>query len=197
MDEWVQRALARWPNVPALFGWLGLDRRGHWLIQGERISHPRIVDTIARNYAADRHGRWFFQNGPQRGYIAIEFTPLVVRVEADDTLIAHTGQPIREASALYLDEQGAGVLGTPHGAAGIDGAALAWVLERLQVGGAPVDDDASLADALAQPDGAQTALTLAAFDTVLPVMRCDSASLEARLGFERDPQPREDDPGSA
>ncbi|MDB5974431.1 MAG: hypothetical protein JWR07_1191, partial [Nevskia sp.] len=48
MEDWVQRSLARWPNVPALFGWLALDRRGRWLIQGELISRPQIIETINR-----------------------------------------------------------------------------------------------------------------------------------------------------
>ena len=26
MEDWVYLALEKWPNVPALFGWLGLDR---------------------------------------------------------------------------------------------------------------------------------------------------------------------------
>ena len=31
-------------------------RRGRWLIQHEVITHPRIITTINRNYAADEHG---------------------------------------------------------------------------------------------------------------------------------------------
>jgi hypothetical protein len=64
MEDWVHKALARWPDVPALFGWLSLDRRGRWRIRGEVITRPQIVDTINPNYAADEHGRWYFQNGP-------------------------------------------------------------------------------------------------------------------------------------
>jgi len=194
MDEWVQRALAKWPDVPALFGWLGLDRRGRWLIQGERISHPRIVDTIARNYGVDAHGRWFFQNGPQRGYIALHYAPLVLRVQADGRLLAQTGQSIDQARALYLDEQGSATLDTPDGAALIDGADLAWVLERLRVDDAPAADDA-LETALGQAHGEHTALQLAAFGAALPVIRCDAAELGATLGFVRDPQPLSGDPG--
>lgn len=194
MDEWVQRALAKWPNVPALFGWLGLDRRGRWLIQGERISHTRIVATIARNYDVDAHGRWFFQNGPQRGYIALDYAPLVLRVQADGRLLTQTGQCIDQARALYLDEQGSATLDTSHGAALIDGADLAWVLERLRVNGAPASDDA-LEIALGQAPGERTALRLAAFDVELPVIRCDMAKLGATLGFVRDPQPLPGDPG--
>src|SRR5262245_55155172 len=46
MEDWVHRALKRWPNVPALYGWLRLDRRGRWLIQGETIGRTQIVDVI-------------------------------------------------------------------------------------------------------------------------------------------------------
>jgi len=30
MDEMVEAALRKWPNVPACYGWLGLDARGSW-----------------------------------------------------------------------------------------------------------------------------------------------------------------------
>ena len=90
MEDWVLRGLARWPNVPALFGWLGLDRRGRWLIKGELISRPQIIDTISRNYAADEAGRWYFQNGPQRGYVSLEVAPLVLHApESGETLTTH------------------------------------------------------------------------------------------------------------
>lgn len=194
MDAWVQRALAKWPNVPALFGWLGLDRRGNWLIQGERISHARIVSTIARNYGVDAHGRWFFQNGPQRGYIAIEYAPLILRVQSDDRLLAHTGRYVEQAKALYLDEQGSATLDTDAGAALVDGADLAWVVERLRDAGGPAED-AALEAALGQASGEHTALRLFAFGGELPVIRCDAAELGATLGFVRDPQPLPDDPG--
>ena len=72
MEDRMQRALARWPNVPALYGWLSLDRRGRWRIQGEIITRAQIIDTISANYLADEHGAWYFQNGPQRGYVQLE-----------------------------------------------------------------------------------------------------------------------------
>jgi hypothetical protein len=195
MDEWVQRALARWPDVPALFGWLGLDRRGHWLIQGERISHARIVDTIARNYAVDEHGRWFFQNGPQRGYVALEYTPLVARVQGDDRLVAHTGDLIEQANALYLDEDSTAVLDSPQGAALVQGADLAWVLARLRVGEDEIDDE-TLAAALGAPSGTKTDLTLVFSDAALPVHRCDRVDIPITLGFVTDPAPRDGEQSS-
>ena len=46
MEDRMLRAMARWPNVPALYGWLLLDRRGNWHVRGERITRPQIIDTI-------------------------------------------------------------------------------------------------------------------------------------------------------
>ena len=39
-----------------------------------------FADFIARNYEADEHGRWFFQNGPQRVFVDLELAPLVLGV---------------------------------------------------------------------------------------------------------------------
>ena len=47
MDPAVLRAMARWPQVPAVYGWLALDRRGNWLIKAERIANPLVAEFIA------------------------------------------------------------------------------------------------------------------------------------------------------
>ena len=59
MDDIVLRGMAKWPDVPAVFGWLSLNRRGQWLIKGERISNPGVTAFIGRNYEHDEQGRWF------------------------------------------------------------------------------------------------------------------------------------------
>ena len=105
MEDWVHRAVARWPNVPALYGWLALDRRGRWRIKGETISRPQIIDTLNRNYAADEHGRWFFQNGPQRVFVELQATPWIWRIASDGSLTTHTGQAAQYRRCL-VDEQG-------------------------------------------------------------------------------------------
>ena len=46
MDDSVIRAMTRWPNVPAVYGWLGLDRRGCWRLRGERITHGGAIEFI-------------------------------------------------------------------------------------------------------------------------------------------------------
>jgi len=82
MDEMVARSMARWPNVPAVYGWLSLDRRGTWRIKQERVGNAALREFIARNYHADERGCWFFQNGPQRVFVRLDYTPLVVHYEA-------------------------------------------------------------------------------------------------------------------
>jgi hypothetical protein len=108
MDEIVARSLARWPNVPAVYGWLELDRRGNWLIKGERIGNAALREFIGRNYEADERGRWFFQNGPQRVYVKLAYTPLVVHYEGD-ALVDQCGRPFGQRKA-YQDEEGSVLL---------------------------------------------------------------------------------------
>jgi hypothetical protein len=104
MDAVVAQAMAKWPNVPAVYGWLSLDRRGNWLIKGERITNHALREFIARNYEADEKGRWYFQNGPQRVYVGLAYTPLVVHHEGEP-LVDHCGRPF-EVTRAYLDDEG-------------------------------------------------------------------------------------------
>ena len=104
MDEIVARSVAKWPNVPAVYGWLALDRRGNWLIKGERIGNAALREFIGRNYERDGHGRWYFQNGPQRVYVSLAYTPLVVHYEGE-RLVDHCGRPF-SGSEVFQDDEG-------------------------------------------------------------------------------------------
>jgi Protein of unknown function (DUF2946) len=105
VDEIVARSLAKWPNVPAVYGWLSLDRRGNWRIKGEKIGNPALREFIGRNYDADEKGRWYFQNGPQRVYVSLAYTPLVVHYEGD-RLVDHCGRPFAASSGALQDDEG-------------------------------------------------------------------------------------------
>lgn len=119
MDDIVKQALARWPNVPHCTGWLLLDARGHWRLRdeadqaqgapGSPIRHEALIGFINRNYARDANGQWFFQNGPQRVYVELEYTPWVVRLASTNdgalTLADQAGQHF-EPAAVYVDEHG-------------------------------------------------------------------------------------------
>lgn len=189
MEDWVLKAMQRWPNVPALFGWLGLDRRGRWLIQGQTISHPRIVETMNRNYGVDEHGRWYFQNGPQRGYIDLEYAPFILRREGDG-FRTHTGLRVERPTQAILDEVGSLCLSTEHGLGEVYGGDLDWVLERLSIRDRTVDEE-DIAALLHQPSHTQTDAVLALGRERLPVVRIDAANLPEVFGYTRNPQPRE------
>ena len=128
MDEIVARSIARWPNVPAVYGWLALDRRGNWLLKGEKIGNAAFREFIARNYEADPQGRWFFQNGPQRVYVTLAYAPLVVHYEAD-ALVDHCGRPF-EAGEFFQDDEGSVLAPGARGLALVDDRDLGRFAER-------------------------------------------------------------------
>lgn len=129
MDEIVKAALKKWPNVPACYGWLGLDARGDWYMRddrtqqlgtfqggqakGSRLLHAKLIEFIGRNYDCDEQGCWFFQNGPQRVYVELSHAPWVWRITSGE-VSSHTGVPVTVLRTL-LDEEGHLYLHTPLG----------------------------------------------------------------------------------
>lgn len=153
MDDLVLKAMQRWPNVPAVHGWLSLDARGRWKLHpngggndeppepGEPITSPGLIAYINRNYAGDEQGRWFFQNGPQRVYVKLEAAPYIVRL-ADDgmALETHTGLPVESVDEWVLDDTGHLYLRTPPGPGRIEDRDLPLLLACLKTDGAPLLD---------------------------------------------------------
>jgi hypothetical protein len=125
VDEIVARSLAKWPNVPAVYGWLSLDRRGNWLIKGEKIANTALRDFIARNYEADAEGRWYFQNGPQRVYVTLAYTPLVVHYDGEQ-LFDHCARRY-EGTLSYQDDEGSVLVAGPKTIALLDDRDLARI----------------------------------------------------------------------
>jgi hypothetical protein len=188
MDDWVFRAIKRWPNVPALYGWLKLDRRGRWLIRGETISRPQIVDVINRNYGSDDRGCWYFQNGPQRGYMELETAPFVVQVnDAGTALTTHNQLPVSVVSGVMLDENGTLYLLTEHGPGALLDSDLPWAVERMTVDNQPVDEK-QIEMALACPNGQPTRLQFR-WNGSISIHRLDSHEIPTRWRFTRQPQP--------
>jgi len=159
MDDIVKQAMAKWPNVPNCYGWLGLDERGHGYLRddpaqaggsfqsgvpgakGSLLQHEKLIEFIHRNYAADSTGAWFFQNGPQRVYVELSVTPFVWRLSSDFKLTAQTGTET-QAQTCYTDEAGRvyfqtamgfGLLHTLDVAKAAEGLELAlWPLETIE-----------------------------------------------------------------
>ena len=128
MDESVLRSMAKWPNVPDVYGWLSLDRRGNWLLQGERIGNAALREFIGRNYQADGRGCWYFQNGPQRVFVALAYMPLVLHLEHQG-LKDHCGRPF-VADECFLDEEGSVLMQGEAGPGLLDDRDLAAFAER-------------------------------------------------------------------
>lgn len=127
MDDLVKAAMAKWPNVPHCYNWLGLDARGDWYMRddptqaagpfphpkGSCVRHDKLREFMNRNYAADEQGRWYFQNGPQRVYVELEAAPWVWRLEVPAGQAAGiapviTSHTVRAAvyQSAWLDEAG-------------------------------------------------------------------------------------------
>jgi len=114
MDDIVRQAMAKWPNVPNCFGWLALDRRGQWRMRneyaqqhglsGDPIRHAALIAFIERNYQRDETGGWFFQNGPQRVFVSLGYTPWIVRLH--DGALRTTSDLAFSPSACLADEHG-------------------------------------------------------------------------------------------
>ena len=138
MDDIVKQAMAKWPNVPACYGWLGLDARGNWWLRdaaaqaqgafasgapgakGSRVEHAKLAEFMGRNYLADARGCWYFQNGPQQVFVELEATPWIWRVQGAEGGVLihdHTGQalPLAEVQQVLVDAQGAVYLAAPRG----------------------------------------------------------------------------------
>jgi len=199
MDEIVLRAIAKWPDVPSVYNWLRLDRRGNWLVKGERIGNTAVVEFIGRNYEPDAQRRWYFQNGPQRVFVTLAYTPLVYRLEptADDALglRAHTGRLAADMRAAWMDERGDILVETELGLGLIVDRDLPLILERLTGPSGEALDDATL-DALVgeSPLLGGPALRLRLANQRLELRRIDSQRVPARFQFDPDPRPAPGEP---
>ena len=169
-DDEVLRAMAKWPDVPQCFGWLSLDVRGEWRIQGEVIRHPRAQAFLSRHYRADERGRWYVQNGPQRVFVALDYTPWIYRSQPNASFTTHTGLATRELEAVYLDDDGNLLLHTALGIGLLDDRDLAGCENLLGY------------DAKGEP------LAFLWQSQRLPVCSVSRAELAARFGFVAQPQ---------
>ncbi len=173
MDDAVIRAMAKWPDVPDVFGWLRLDRRGNWRIRGETdgdpvfepIGNAGFIEFIGRNYAPDAQGRWYFQNGPQRVFVQLAFAPFVFTLDEGGRFVDQCGQIASPLEGAWLDEEGSLVLRAGGRTGLLDDRDLARIADAVSAG------------------------SLQHCKDVIVVGRVASTDLERRFGFRRDPKP--------
>lgn len=197
MDERVLRAMARWPDVPAVYGWLALDRRGNWSIRGEIVASAPFKDYIARNYGHDGGGHWFFQNGPQRVFVTLAYTPLVYRLASPPgaplVFESHTGARASALRGTWLDDAGCLLIETRHGIGLVDSGDLEGILPFLcGANGVPLSEDdlEALMDTL--QEGREAPVWLKCGESSVPVQPIRSTDVPWRFGFEPAPAAAQD-----
>jgi hypothetical protein len=172
-------AAVKWPKVPACYGWLSLDRRGCWRLKGEIIHHAGLIGFINSHYSADASGNWIFQNGPQAVFVALDYTPLVLRMEADGTLTAHTGAAAGQTTAAYLDDDGNVLLDTALGIGLLDDRDLPGFLAACR----NADGEIATEDALLETMKGDAGVVWRG----MPLQAIRHTELPARFGFIPDP----------
>src|SRR5690606_2324494 len=211
MDEQVLAAMARWPNVPAVYGWLSLPESGQWRLhpegdalkrhasRGEEITSPQILAFMNRNYDCDALGQWFFQNGPQRVYVRLDAAPYIAHTTTDTSsgalkLRTHTGLDVTGISALFLDPAGRLYAATRLGGVLVAGRDLPALLDLFT----PINPDdtfTDIHDALTRALEAGHAVQLqgSGIQGLSPdpvtLQPCSEAQIESVLGFRRLPRP--------
>jgi hypothetical protein len=202
VDEIVLRAIAKWPNVPAVYGWLRLDRRGNWLIKDDRVSNPAIVAYIGRNFARDGSGRWFFQNGPQRVFAVLDYTPFVYRITGAAGgpvgIEAHTGRTINTTGNAWIDENGALLLATDLGIGVVHDRDLDRLLPLfVDANGTALPEDVLDERMELTQQGRSVPLWLKLGGTMLKVEPLRASEVPVRFAFVPSPvQPAGDEPCS-
>ncbi|MEB6661839.1 DUF2946 family protein [Achromobacter ruhlandii] len=194
MDPSVKDAIARWPDVPAVFGWLSLDPRGRWRLHpqgqaaqggaGESITNPQILGFINRNYEHDDTGRWFFQNGPQRVFLRLDAAPYVLRLDDDGrALRTHTDMPVATVTSWWLDDAGQLYAMTDRGPGIVLDRDLAALMERLVT-----DEGAALLDVVDRLAPVQSLrIALPNVYDAAPLRPIVRAQVPGALGFQANP----------
>ena len=132
IDKSVQKAMAKWPEVPECFGWLNLNRRAEWSIKGEKIHHVKTQRFLQRNYNFDKLGRWFVQNGPQRVFVSLEYTPRLYGFSSHSGFYIHNEAKIPVLLDFFLDEYGNLLLSTALGVGVVDDRDLSAVSDLIE-----------------------------------------------------------------
>jgi hypothetical protein len=185
--------MAKWPNVPHCYGWLALDARGVWRMRdetaqradapGDKLTNAALVGFIARNYARDERGCWYFQNGPQRVYVNLEATPFIARTDPSQGLVLHTGQTMPAPEQVFMLDSGGIVVRAGEQLAQLDDRDVAQLLQAIELDGKPVGDEALMA----WLDNGAGQLALRWQDRRIAIERLRAEDASQRFGFVRRP----------
>lgn len=186
MDARVERAMARWPDVPAAYGWLSLDMRGRWRLDGGIVRNHATREAINRNYAVDERGCWYYQNGPQKAFAALEYTPWVYVLDGHQRLHTHTERAVGAVESVWIDEEMAVLLLTEYGIGVVSDQDVEVLLDCFCDSTGRLLDADDVEHRLTEPTLADPQLFLD-WTGLVPIQRIARATAPSRFGFN--PQP--------
>ncbi|MCM8594274.1 DUF2946 family protein [Accumulibacter sp.] len=174
----------RWPAVPACYGWLSLDRRGRWRLRSEPVSHAGLIDFLNRRYTHDESGNYFVENGPQRVFVDLEYTPWVVHLASETCLETHVGTVVSEIRGAALDDEGSLLLEIPQGIGLVCDRDLPSIVRLIRSADGESADEASLLGFIERPPAAKSQpLHLCWQGHCLPLIRLRRVDVATLYGF--------------
>jgi hypothetical protein len=148
---------------------------------------PASRHFLDRQYGHDEDGNYFVQNGPQRVFVELAYTPWVLHLMAEGQLETHVGEAVDEVRSALIDDEGNLLLEIADGIALLSDRDLPRLRHCLHLpSGAPADDASVLA--VIERQG-QTRLTFAWAGSFVPVLRVQRCEVPARYAFVASPQP--------
>ncbi|PRC92396.1 DUF2946 family protein [Solimicrobium silvestre] len=195
MDKQVQLAMAKWPNVPHCYGWLGLDARGAWRMRdqhaqesdllGSKIANVILRGFIDRNYQSDDAGRYFFQNGPQRVYVELQSTPYIAHSDPQSGWVLHTGTALTNCDAVWMTSDGHLLLQSAAILAQVDDRDMVDAMACVYLNDQPASDE----QVLAWLENPHAGLTFRFQQQSIPITLTSLTELAKTHPFVAHPQP--------
>ena len=185
----------KWPNVPDVYNWLTLDERGDWRIKEEKISHKGLIDVINAHYQADDKGRWFFQNGPQRVFVTLTYTPYVLSVTSHDSITyfkTQTNVIVKSIDRLWIDNKDRLLVSWKNGIGLVSDRDLPLLADKLTYEAEPFDRmDSTELDLIKQrtPSRSKTSLTLTMNQKTYDILFINAIEVSQLFGFDSNPSP--------
>ena len=146
-----------------------------------------------RNYACTPDGRWYFQNGAQRAYVDLDYTPWVFLLDGRGRLVDHVGNPVTGLREAWLDTEGSLLLLADRGIGLLCDRDLEPFSERLRDGDGAICDEDDLARLIGSSDGgAPEGIHLAWEGARIAVGCLRREDVAGRFGFEPTPRGPDD-----
>jgi hypothetical protein len=167
-------------------------------MQDDPVVHHGLIAFLNRQYTHDEQGNYFVQNGPQRVFVRLDYTPWVLRLVAENAplpqnqrlaLETHTGEPVENILAAAFDEEGNLLLEFPDGIALLCDRDLASLLAYLQKPNGDAADEADLAEQMELTPDEPSTLTLRWNGKQIPVRKLLRSGIPKRYGFVSNPAP--------